>query len=362
MDIIEKFKNYISNINKRDKIAVVYHGNCADGLCSAIILNKAVERISKRKIDFNMHYLYYEVKEELIDFVKANKINKVIFVDLSIYVKEDMIRKLEKYAEILLIDHHEYETDLNDNRLTFVHSTFIDNKIKSPAYPASKLVYDIFSKIIDISDLDWLSCLGLISDMGYDQWKGFVIKTGIKYKAKINENVFLSDLGICSSNISTSKRFNDNIEKVFNVVYKAKTYKNILHNKFLLSYKKKANEELQHWINNRINAENYKDLVIYEIKPKYPIGTTLATILSREYFKNKTVVIISEDIEDMKLKLNARNQIGTLRTNDLLVEATKGLKDSNAGGHAPAAGGGIYPKDLERFKKQLKEAYDKLSK
>ncbi len=361
MKILEKFKEYIKNIKKEDKIAVLYHAHCADGLSSCIILNKSLERILKRKIDYNIHYTYFEITDDIIKFFKKNKINKVIFVDLSIYINENMIREAEKYVDLLIIDHHEYINDINNEKTTFIHSTFINNNIKSSAYPASKLVYDIFSDLTDITDLDWLASLGLISDMGYEQWKDFVNKTIKKYKAKQNDKIFLSDFGISSVNISTSKRFSDNIEDVFQIVYNAKSYNDIMENKTLLKYKKMANDEIKYWIDNSNKSEKYKNMIIYEIKPKYAIGSTLSTILSREYFKENTIIIIC-DLEDGSLKLNARDQNNKIRMNDLLQKAIENIPNSNAGGHAPASGGKIPKEYLELFKKQLKESYNNLIK
>ena len=39
---------------------------------------------------------------------------------------------------------------------------------------------------------------------------------------------------------------------------------------------------------------------------------------------------------------------------DLLKAGIKGLEDGNAGGHAPAAGGIILAKDIDKFKKNIR--------
>src|SRR3989344_215606 len=171
MDLIKRFGEYINNIKKEDKIAILYHANCCDGLCSCIITNKALERILKRKVDFNIHYTHFEITEEIIEFFKKNKIKKVIAVDLSLYAKSDMIKKAENYVDLLIIDHHEHKGNINSRKTTFVHADLINEEIKSNFYPASKLCYDLFSSLIDLTDLDWLVSLGIISDMGYRQWR-----------------------------------------------------------------------------------------------------------------------------------------------------------------------------------------------
>lgn len=360
MEILEKFKHYILNIKKEDKIAVLYHAFCCDGLCSCILVNKSIERILNRKVDFNIHYTKFEITEDIIKFFKENHISKAIFVDLSISINEDMIKKAEKIADLLVIDHHEYNKDFNSAKTTFVYSTFINNKLESTHYPASKLAFDIFSKLTDLSDLDWLACIGTISDRSYDEWKDFVDKTMTKYKIKSNANIFMTEFGNVTSSISTTKRFSETVDETFKIVYNAKSHKDLLNNKYLLSYKKKANDELKYWIDNaEKKSEVHNDLVIYPIHPKYNIGSTLSTVLSFEYFKNKTVVIIC-DIDEPSLKLNIRNQTNKIRTNDLLQEAIKGIPNSNAGGHVPASGGSIPREYVEKFKKQLIESYNKI--
>jgi single-stranded DNA-specific DHH superfamily exonuclease len=359
MDLIDKFQNYVKNIKLTDKICVLYHGYCGDGLGSAVITIKSLERILKRKVDFRIHYTVFEITDELIDYFKKNSITKVVVVDNALYAREDMIKKAENVVDILIIDHHEYVNDLNSEKTTFIHASLYNNKIKSHFYPASKLVYDLFSTITDVSDLDWIACMGLISDRGYNQWKAFVDSVLIKYKIPYNDNIFMTELGTCVSNVGGGRSFKEAIDSLFELLYNAKSYKEVLNAEFLIKYKKIITEEMQRLILLRNKAEVYKDLIIYYCKPKFKVGANVSSALSFDYFVGKTIVLICDYGEEY-CELNARNQIGTVRTNDLLQMAMKGIPGPIPGGHAPASGGKLHRDYIQKFISNLKQAYDKL--
>ncbi|MBS3152547.1 DHH family phosphoesterase [Candidatus Woesearchaeota archaeon] len=367
MDHIQEFNSYIKNIKPEDKITVVYHGFCGDGVCSAIITVKSLERTLERKVDITIHEPNVGFSNTLFEKLKTEKINKVIFVDLAIYKSIDIIKKAEKLFDILVIDHHEYTNDLNSAKTTFIHSNFVNKNIPSNFYPASKLCYDLFSNLTNIEDLDWLSCLGLIADAGYKQWKEFLVKTMKRYGVKEKEDIFLTEFGKATANITSGESFSEHADDVFEIIYNANSHKQILNNKLLNECNKKVSDELKYWIDNRDKAERHKDLIIYVINPKYKIGSTLSTILSFQYFKNSTTIIIDTSTKVISdegydyVKVSARDQNINVKVNKLLEMATKSLKGAKAGGHMPAAGGIIKREDMEIFKKKLIKFYDELT-
>ena len=366
-DIIKKLELYLNNIKSEDKIIVIYHGFCGDGVCSAVITIKSLERILKRKVDFHFHSPSHEINKELLDLVIKNKIKKVIFVDLYPNYPKEAIKELENYSDILVIDHHQYHTDINSEKTLFIHSSFLNKEIQGHNYPASKLTFDLFSKLTDIEDLDYLACMGLIVDMGYRQWKDFINQTMKKYNINSENDLekdqsfdFKNPLGFGATAIQLSKRFKDNVEEVFKEVYNSENYKDIINNKILLGYKKKINDEIQFWLKNSDRAEKHGNLIIYEIKSKYNISTTISSVLSIDFFPGKTIIVIREGEED-PLTISARDQKINIKVNKLLEKAAQGIKDANVGGHEPAAGGRIKKEYLGVFKKNLIKAYKELS-
>ncbi len=362
MDAIKKLKSYIESIKSEDKIAIIYHGFCGDGVCSAVIISRSIEKILKRKIDFYIQDPSHEITQEALDFLLKNKVKKLICVDIFPYKPTSLFDKAEKYFNILVIDHHPYTKDINSKKTLFIHASFINKDIASHAYPASKLTFDLFSNLVDISDIDYLSCFGLIVDASFNQWKDFVFETMKKYKFETNDDIFKTKFGEASTNIQLSKRFKDNIEEVFDVIYNSKKPEDIIDSKILIKYKNKINGEIQYWINNRDKAEKHGNLIIYEIKSEFNIGTSVSTVLSFDYFSGKTLVLIREDPNDEFLTLSARDQKINIKVNILLEKATKDISNASVGGHDPAAGGRIKKEHLELFKKNLIKTYNDMIK
>ncbi|GEM_PF-2743446 len=358
MDLLSRFTHYLSTITKEDKIAVLYHAYCTDGLCSALITVKALERYLGRNVNFKIYYGLYYISEEIIQFFSNNGITKVIFVDLALYSKEEMIKKTEQTVDLLLIDHHEFNHDLNSEHTLFLHASLLHPEIKSYYYPASKLVYDLFSPFVRIDDLDWLACVGLISDSAYLQWKDFVIDVMQKHSFEFKEDIFSTELGKLIGNIGAAQRFNETGEKnVFNIVYHAVSCKEVMNHPLLLDCKRNIEHELEYWVALRGNAQIYGNLIIYFIVPKYDIGARLATFLVSKYFLNKTVVVISGKGD--YARVSARDYT-TLRVNDLLQKSVREIPFASAGGHVNCAAAKFKLECLHLFTLALTLSYTAL--
>ena len=125
--------------------------------------------------------------------------------------------------------------------------------------------------------------------------------------------------------------------------------------------RKKTNDELDYWVKRADEAEIIDNLVIYEISPKLIINSKLSTSLSLTKFKDKITVIIA-DYGEEKLTISARDQTRKIKVNELLENSVRGLEDSTAGGHIPAAGATIKKEDKETFKNNLIKNYKSLIK
>ena len=360
--ILPKFmqlNDYIKSIKQEDNPCILYHAYCADGLCSAVIIKKAIEKILKIKINNIIAYTSYEITEEIIRYFEEKNIKKAIFTDISLDVYPEMVKKAEKNTELLIIDHHLFNDNLNSEKTTFIHASLIKPEIDSSEYPASKLVYDLFSEITDIKETNWISVIGLISDMGYKTWKEFCHATLKEYKVKIEDNkIFRTRIGKAKGTLSTALMFqNVETEKIFKIIEEAENFEDIIKNEYLKSLQKKASEEINKYIELRNKSKNYNGLIIYEIKSSIRLSSTLSTILSMEYFNKNTLIIITEIPGSDTLIISARDQTRKINLNEFLKEATKNIPNSTAGGHIPAAGAKIKKEHLETFKENIKKLY-----
>ncbi len=357
---MERFDVFVQSLKPEDNIAVFYHEACVDGLCSGVLVAKALFRLTGKMPVIHVPSPH-EVNDKTIGLVREKKANKVFFVDLNPERFPEKVRELEQLAEVVIMDHHKFEKDLTSERTMLVHADKVQTKLDGVQYPASKLVYDTFSEKVKLDDVDWIACVGLVADMGYEIWKEFVQGVNRKYGFKEFGDVTKTVIISTSRLLSKGNMFPKTESFLFDVVYNAKEPAEILENTRLLEYEKIAREEITFWLGKANEAEVNGDLVMFEMRPKLDVCSTVSTMLSMGLFKNKTIIII-EDILPDKLLLSARDQRKKIKMNLLLKEAVRGLENATAGGHIPAAGGNIRKEDREVFKRRLREIYARMQK
>jgi single-stranded DNA-specific DHH superfamily exonuclease len=350
---IKRFKDFISSITKKDRVAVIHHTD-PDGVCSGVILSKLVERIRKKKIDFrinqrgNIHY----ITDDTIKRLKAKKINKVIITDLTVDEHPVGVKKLSEFASVLIIDHHPVYNDLDSKKIVMIKSFFVSD-ISSSRYCAAKLSYDLANLMVDLSDLDWLAAVGSIGDIATGPFRPWLRKVFRRHRIKLKKDLFKTRLGGVAILISSAESFDvKNVKLCFDIIYKARTYRDVLKSR-LRVFRKKIDDELQHYIRNmRSLAEIYPDLdlIYYEMRPKYHTKSPLCTILGIKY-PNKTIVTV--DLRKGMVSASARRSDSKVAVNKLLSGAVKGFKSANAGGHVFASGANFYKKDYKKFKKRI---------
>jgi single-stranded DNA-specific DHH superfamily exonuclease len=166
---VKRFSDFISRLGK-EKTAILSHNADLDGIASAKIINEVIEA------DFIKFVSYTDLNLGLAEELSKLKVKKIIISDL--YVKSgEFINTLEKFSEILIIDHHLFEKDWNSDKTVFINAK---------GYCAAYLCYHLFSMIKDISYYDWLAVCASITDM---QWKNnieWIKKVFIKHNEELN--------------------------------------------------------------------------------------------------------------------------------------------------------------------------------
>ena len=344
------FEEYMKNITKDDKVALMFHTD-ADGVCSGVILAKTIEELRGKKVDliFCQGYEYY-INDETVKRLEKEGITKFIVVDQAVDAYPENLQKTSAFADVMLVDHHDVGNIEIPNVL--IVKSFRESDRVGVEYPAAKFCYDICSKLVDVTALDWVACVGLLGDYNYKFWKEFVHNTLDKY------NIDYKTLNDVSTLISNVRCYSyEKLEECFDVVYNAKGWTEVLSS-HLTKYQAEVKKEMFKFINNRSNAEDLGPVVVYSIKTKYKMHSPLSTILSFDYIKKPLVV--AADYGDDKLYISARLQDRTVSMNDLLAFAVKDLENGVGGGHAPSAGGLIMKKDFSQFKKNLVKFFDKV--
>lgn len=349
--LLNRFRKFFESISPEDRVAVIHHTD-PDGVCSGVIVSKLVERLRGRKIDLrhnqkgNIHFITPQTYRKL----KSRKINKVVITDLAVDDFPELVKRIEKFADILILDHHPIYHNLNSKKVVMVKPQMFCDVIPNK-YPASKLSYDLGSMLTDLSDLDWVAAIGLIGDIATEPWNKWIKNVFKKYKISMNKDFFKTKLGEASIIISSAESYDvKNVKLCFALMCKAKSYKDVLKSK-LTKFRKVIDDELNYYIKNiKKLAVFEKDFIYYEVKPKYHSKSPLSTILGLKY-PHKSVIIV--DVRQNPVSVSARRKDAKVKINTVLERALKGIKGASAGGHIVSAGALIPRKDFQKFKIKL---------
>lgn len=349
--LIQRTEQFLRDITTEDKVCII-HDTDPDGVCSAVIIAKCIERLRGKKIELHipLEKEEYGITSRMIKQIQKHKITKLITLDFSAEQNLPVIKKLEKQADILVIDHHKIYADYKSSK-TILYKPQYFTKIEPSTYCTAKLAYDLTSRITDVSDLDWMAAAASIADIAAAPWKEWLAQVFKKYKMKITKELFKSELGKVAAIISSTEVYDVRlIPKCYEIVYKTKKPKDLFKSK-LGKYNNIIDDELNKHIRLfKTKAKRKGELRVYEMSSKYRIHSPISTLLALKY-PRKTIIIINK--KNKIIAVSARREDSKVAVNKLLENAIKGFKGANAGGHTPAAGAGFHKKYLKKFKERI---------
>ncbi len=349
--LLERVDDFLRNITKEDRVCII-HDTDPDGVCSAVIIAKCIERLRGKKIELRipLDKKQYGITNYMKKKIKTKKITKLITTDFSAEHDIPVLKEIEKQADILIVDHHKLYADYKSNKTTLYKPQYFTT-IEPSTYCTAKLAYDAASRVTDVSDLDWMAATACIADIATAPWKKWLSNVFKKYKVKMKKELFQTGIGQVAATISSTEVYDVKlVPQCYDVFYTAKKPADILTSK-LGKYKKVIDKELKKhlaWFEKK--AEKHGDLRIYELVSLYRVHSPLSTILGLKH-PHKTVIIINKT--GNPISISARRHDRKIAVNNLLESAIKGFAGANAGGHAPAAGAGFHKKYLSTFKKRL---------
>ena len=344
-ELFARAHEFLGKISKKDKVAVIHHTD-ADGVCSGVLAARAVENFREKKIDFSFCQNDGEtsITKETVKILREKGINKVIITDLAVDETPATIKALEKFADILIIDHHLKQKGLSSEKTTVIKAEDVSD-IEPSQYPATKLTYDIFFEILGERPA-WIAAVGIIGDYAGKTWKDFIESVE---KSGVNSD----DLKAAEALVAYARAAagTEGVQKAFDVFYPALNVRTILESP-LSEYKSAVEKELHHHIAEHIDKAMFvEDTVLYEFESKYNIKSRLSNRLSQELYPDKTVLVLQKGKE--RVDISARRQDMKKSMASLVRYAVSGIPNSLGGGHAPAAGGYFPIKYLEKVKKKL---------
>jgi single-stranded DNA-specific DHH superfamily exonuclease len=366
--LLEKAAEFLKDCKPEETI-VIYHKGCGDGICASAILGKYFKKTHQTTPKKFFVLGYEEDFKKFTDKILKLDIKNVIFADLSLDKFPELLKELAKKFRVLILDHHTLINDMNKHGILHIHPNFI-SKLPGEKYCGSKIAYDVCNKIIDMSDASWLAAAGILHDVGAEDWKPFMNEVYAKFPdLKGGKNIygFDSKLGELVSLISASKIGIAKEIRTINLCINTENPMDILELKSdmakeLKYWEDKINTELTKYIDNwKELAEIHEDLkfVMLEIEGKYPISSTVSTIIS---MRNPDYLFCVYKKKSTFVDISFRHQGGKVNCAKLAQESTKGFELSSGGGHPPAAGARVLKNDFDLYKSKLPDLVRKLIK
>src|SRR3989338_4711317 len=95
---LSEFKKFAVSLKNSDKIAIIYDSD-SDGLSSAVIVSKAVDRLVGKNPEhaFFQSHSIVALLDETIDKLEKNAVNKLIVLDLAVDQDAVQVKKAEKF-------------------------------------------------------------------------------------------------------------------------------------------------------------------------------------------------------------------------------------------------------------------------
>ncbi len=330
----KSFIEFISNIDDKDKVGIISHTD-SDGLVSALLFNKILGEVELIEfVNYGKDWLK-EAKKK----INNKEINKVIILDLHVDEAESDIKTIAKKAELLIMDHHQWDKNINSDKITFL----LTEQKNTPSLAGYKLL----NKFQSLNNLDFLVGIALINDYCFENNKKFLSKLEKKYNITAKE--FNSELGEYAKIVAnTLIYFEPNLKKAYQELKKVDRLEKIDK---LKQYSNKVEREIER-INNDFdkNKEVHDWGYYYYLDSKFRIGSVFSTRKSRE---NPEKLFIIAKYRDGEISVNAKQQDGKVNCSKVLKKAIEGIPESNAGGHKPAAGAEMPKQYLEKFKQNL---------
>ncbi|HZX20106.1 MAG TPA: DHHA1 domain-containing protein [archaeon] len=348
--VLEKFDLIVKGFSKKDRIALV-HDLDADGVSSGAITFNAIKFLRGKEPDLVVTQQYKTVRllPKTIQLLKKNKINKIVCVDFAFDQQPESLKETESIVDqILVLDHHK-DYKYAANKKTFILKANYIKEVDPSKYPTSKLVFDLFSRHVNLEKFSWVASVGLIGDNQLKEWEPFVQGSVADHNTSLEEIYTVTNI-ISAIEVLVPEKLNDLLYFIAN----SSKPKDVIKSKFA-KYSKTLDAQVSKILEKfekKKEVFEKQQLVWFEFEADSNIKSAVINKVSNELYPNKTIIFI-QDKNDGFVSFSARRQDFKVKTNDLLEKCVKGFENAGAGGHIPAAAGRIMKKDLAEFKKRV---------
>ena len=317
-----------------------FYDNDADGLCSFLILRRALGRGKGVVIKS-----FPDLKPQYTQKVDELNPDTIIILDKAELSKKFVDYVREKEISIIWIDHHETKTPKEIIKKTSYYNS----------YPSSEPTSYIVQKIFNRQQDKWLSILGCIGDV---YLPNFATEFSKENPDLLPENIdaFTALQATTMGKITRKLNFGlmdttTNILRLIKYLYKATSPYDILEeNNYTKQFHKRSNQ-LEEFLQKQIKkAQKQKNpnpnLIFFTYSGNTSMSSEIANHLS---YKNPDKLIIVAFLRPEKANISIRGENALKITK----KAIKNILGATGGGHENATGAMIPISDFDKFKKEI---------
>lgn len=359
-EIIKPSLEFIKGIKPRDKVAIV-HGHDNDSICSAAIIYKLLKNLHKIESSLIASGLNFAITESVLENTKKIRPNHIIVVDIS-EVNVEILTELRNISRVMIIDHHKPKG--------YVKVTYVNPRVfnKDIYLPATYLCYKIYEKFLDPKEVLWVAGIGTLSDMGMKNCNDLFTSIKREYRELVGDNLNVDETLFDNSLLGKLAKIFDSARVVNDIEGSKAALNSIIRlNNFndVLTGSEKETKQLLEWYNlvekefNRLvkdfekRGKVVRGLVLYEIKSKYKMKSSLAGYLSKN-MEREILVIYQKSGKYIDVSFR-RGKMSFVDLNVLAERSVEKIPDSSGGGHPPASGARFPAKYLNKFLTDLKK-------
>jgi len=319
-----------------------FYDNDVDGLCSFLILRRALDRGKGVAIKS-----FPDLKAQYTKKVDELNPDAIIILDKAELSEEFASYVEEKNIPMIWIDHHETKTTKDTVQKT---SYFTSHP---SAEPVSYIAQKIFNRPQDL----WLAVIGCIGDV---YLPSFAEKFAEENPDLLTQNPDAFTLLQTTTIGKIARMLNfglmdttTNIINLTKYLFKATNPYDILEeNSYTKQFHKRVNQ-LEEFFQKQIQkAESQVDKNSSVIFFTYSGNTSMSSEISnRLAFNYKDKLIIVAFLRPEKANISIRGQ----RALEITKAATKDILGATGGGHEEATGAMVPISDFERFKSNIKK-------
>lgn len=350
--VIQPAKEFLKSMDK----TVVVHGHDCDSICSAAIMYKLIQKLSKTKVNNIVTELNYAITENDLKKIKKACPKHVIILDIA-EIRVDLLTELTKTSKVLIIDHHKPKG--------YVRVAYVNPMVYESTYvPTAYITYKIFETFYKPDEILWLACIGTLGDHGVESCPDVFERLKKVHPELLRSSKLTSEILFSSSELGRLTKMVDagrvvdirNVDKVFKIISKAKSYREVKNNRLMKKLVQAVENEF-----NKIkkdfekNRKMFDNIVFYEINSRYNLKSSFAGYTAT-LFDDKIICIIQKFGNYYEASFRRGRNV-SVDLSDLASRSVEGVAGANGGGHVAAAAARFPAKQLNSFIKNLKKKF-----